>query len=266
MRRAGGLFSATGVACLIVGCALPWQNAPESSPQDYILHGSSSLIGTDATAPPGDWYTSARTEAQAEVDEPAPKAEAARLAPRFPLGSPPGVIPADRIALIPQLQRELARVGCYEGEFNGAWTPSTRRAAKAFMDRVNAALPTDEPDAILLTLVKASHERVCGTPCPAGQGLAEGGQCVPSAILAARKGPSPQPARTYPAPVVTTEIAEGPAARPIESTLNPSVAAAPAPLAPAGPKTQRTTDAKRAVPQPAGFGFAFLKQLEKLGF
>ena len=93
------------------------------------------------------------------------------------------MIPGDREALARELQRELARVGCYGGEINGAWTTSTREAMKAFIERVNAALPTNQPDAVLLTLVKGHNGKACGAPCPSGQGRADTGRCVPTAIL-----------------------------------------------------------------------------------
>jgi len=91
--------------------------------------------------------------------------------------------PGDRASLARELQRELARVGCYDGEINGAWTTSTRQAMKAFIERVNAALPTNHPDAILLTLVRGHSGKACGTSCPAGQGRADTGRCVPTEIL-----------------------------------------------------------------------------------
>ena len=93
-------------------------------------------------------------------------------------------IPKERNAIGRQLQKELKRVGCYEGELNGVWTRSTRQAMKTFTDRVNATLPTDEPDNILLALVQTYHDQVCGKPCPAGQGLSHTGRCLPNAILA----------------------------------------------------------------------------------
>jgi hypothetical protein len=101
--------------------------------------------------------------------------------------------PKDRDTLAHELQKELKRVGCYEGELNGAWTPLTRRAMKAFIDRVNATLPVDEPDAILFAMVQGQQHRVCGKPCPSGQGFSEDGRCLPNAILAkaAKKGPLP---------------------------------------------------------------------------
>ena len=90
------------------------------------------------------------------------------------------------------LQRELRRAGCYEGEINAVWTTSTRRAMKTFMDRVNATLPTEEPDSVLLALVQSHPDGVCAKPCPAGQGMSEAGRCVSTAILAraANKGSS----------------------------------------------------------------------------
>jgi hypothetical protein len=61
-----------------------------------------------------------------------------------------------------QLQSELKRVGCYDGEINGIWTTSSRFAMKTFTDLVNAKLPIGKPDHILLALVQGHKERVCG--------------------------------------------------------------------------------------------------------
>src|SRR5258708_6448997 len=104
--------------------------------------------------------------------------------PSEPPASPPraGPIPKGRDTLARELQKELKRVGCYEGELNGAWTPATRRAMKAFTDRVNASLPVDEPDAILFAMVQSHQDRACGKPCPSGQGSNEDGRCLPNGI------------------------------------------------------------------------------------
>ncbi|SFV31973.1 putative peptidoglycan binding domain-containing protein [Hyphomicrobium facile] len=91
--------------------------------------------------------------------------------------------PETRAELASDLQRELKRVGCYEGEITGAWNGSTRRAMAAFMDRANATLPTDNPDYVLLALVQSHHDVVCSAECPAGQ-IADGGRCVPRAVVA----------------------------------------------------------------------------------
>jgi hypothetical protein len=95
----------------------------------------------------------------------------------------PGLF-TDRVSLARDLQRELRRVGCYDGEVNGVWTTSTRRAMKSFTDRVNATLPLEEPDHVLLALVRNYPDNTCEKPCPAGQGLSDAGRCVPIAMLA----------------------------------------------------------------------------------
>ncbi len=89
-----------------------------------------------------------------------------------------------RVQLTRDLQSELQRVGCYEGEITGNWTPSTKRAMSTFMDRVNATLPMDEPDYILLTLVQGHTAAACGADCPSGQAISESGRCVPNAVVA----------------------------------------------------------------------------------
>ena len=114
--------------------------------------------------------------------------------PRVPVGRQMATIegPMDHLGLARELQRQLRRVGCYEGEINGIWTPSTRRAMKAFIDRVNAALPIEQPNSILLAIVQNHQGEACGTSCPAGQALAADGRCLPSALIArAAKRPAP---------------------------------------------------------------------------
>jgi hypothetical protein len=94
--------------------------------------------------------------------------------------------PADgdmRLALTHDLQRELKRVGCYDGEIDGHWGTGSRVAMKTFTERVNATLPVDEPDNILLALVQGQKGKACGK-CPPGQGFDKNGRCLPSALLA----------------------------------------------------------------------------------
>jgi hypothetical protein len=191
MGKASGLFlAAAGAASLIVACVIPWQDyaSLDVSPPP---HGD---VQTGADARVASVRALSRAGMSPEGDKPASPPELATPAPRTALGSPQKEAPfaTDRPWLGRELQRELARVGCYEGERNGIWTPATRKAMKAFTDRVNATLPTEEPDYILLALVQGYRDKVCGMPCPAGQGLAEDGRCMPNAILAAKK-PSPLP-------------------------------------------------------------------------
>lgn len=152
-------------------------------------------------------------------------------------------MPRDRDAIGRELQKELRRVGCYDGELNGAWTTSTRQAMKAFMDRVNASLPTDEPDSILLTMVRGYQDRVCGKPCPAGQGLGDGGRCMPNAILV-RAAPKP------PVPVAVAAPAPSAAPKPapaITGWTTTTTASAPTP-----PSGTAPTEGRMALagPQP----------------
>ena len=74
-----------------------------------------------------------------------------------------------RYRLARSLQTELARVGCYGGNIDGDWGPGSKRAATAFLRKVNATLPVDTPDAILLTLIEGHVDKACGVECPSGQ-------------------------------------------------------------------------------------------------
>lgn len=91
---------------------------------------------------------------------------------------------ATRAKLARDLQQELKRVGCYGGHITGAWTPSTKRAMWAFMDRINASLPLEEPDYILLTLVQGHSGMACGADCKAGEVMSANGRCLPQAVVA----------------------------------------------------------------------------------
>ena len=125
------------------------------------------------------------------------------------------VLPRDPTALTRQLQSELKRAGCYDGEISGVWTPRTREAMKAFTTRVNATLPVDKPDHVLLALLQGH------------QGVA----CAPKPVLA--KAPA------------KPELPEADAApKPIPAIVPPIVAVAPklppppSSVAPAPPKAE----------------------------
>jgi hypothetical protein len=81
---------------------------------------------------------------------------------------------------------------------------------KDFTDWVNASLPVDRPDPVLLAMLKNHQAKACGASCPAGQSLASDGRCLPIAIVARASKQAPgavQPAAgTKPA-----AIAEAPA-------------------------------------------------------
>jgi hypothetical protein len=130
--------------------------------------GYTRYTGTDAGEPV---YTVASRPSSSPPSSPAPVA------------SRP-IDPEDRAALARALQRELKRVGCYGGDISGVWTTSSRTAMKSFIERVNASLPIETPDTVLLSLVQGHRERACSAPCPVGQTATESGTCLPSGVTA----------------------------------------------------------------------------------
>ncbi|KAB2919481.1 MAG: hypothetical protein F9K29_05320 [Hyphomicrobiaceae bacterium] len=192
-----------------------------------VLAGAGiAIYAVSLTLQPSDGTSSAPivvTVPQRQVEPPAP-VPAVRPQPAT-------ATPANRASLARELQRELQRVGCYDGEINGVWTTSTRMAMKTFTDRVNAKLPIDAPDYILLSLVQGQKDTVCGPSCPAGQVAARDGRCTPSATLAeaGRKAPvEPSAAETPRTAPPAVEKAE-----PAITRWAPTAAAlAPAPTAP----------------------------------
>src|SRR5215471_18564291 len=271
----GLLLALAAAATLSVVCALTWMAGTglfEVPPREEPINPA-----------PGSKAQLARAAAEPSRAERAPAApEVVVLAPHGgPASSPTWGSPwSDRLPLTQQLQRELARVGCYDGQINGVWTPATRRALKAFMDRINAALPTEAPDRIQLALVEAARERVCGVACPVGETLAEG-RCIPNVVLAGRKfAPNAPPANARadqgPGSAAAAPIAaEGTrmglivGEQGLGQTGPPQSAtgiSAPGQASTAAPGVARAAGAKRRRGQASFFGFAIFKQFQKLGF
>ena len=93
--------------------------------------------------------------------------------------------PTDRYELTRALQTELKRVGCYFGEVDGDWGPGSKRAMSGFTEQVNASLPVENPDHILLKIVQRYEGRACGATCRGSETKTEDGRCVPTAVIAA---------------------------------------------------------------------------------
>jgi len=90
-----------------------------------------------------------------------------------PAAAPHGTLPrtSDRAGLARELHKELKRVGCYEGDITSTWTPTSRQAMRRFTQSVNAKLPLEEPDVVLLRLVQSQAHRVCACPAGAADGI-----------------------------------------------------------------------------------------------
>jgi len=89
-----------------------------------------------------------------------------------------------RYALIVDVQQELKRIGCYQGHIDGDWGPGSRRAMQAFIRKINASLPVEEPDPVLLTLLKSHTSATCAAGCAPGEIENASGQCTPAAVFA----------------------------------------------------------------------------------
>jgi hypothetical protein len=178
------------------------------------------------------------------------------------------IAPEDHAALARELQRELKRVGCYNGEVSGARTTSSRLAMKTFLERVNAALPIDKPDPVLLSLVQGHRERACGVACPPGHTAQAGGACVPSAIAgdAAKEPPSdfkPDGAKTsataaVAGAVAATGLATAGAVAKEDATKQDVKAPAPEAGVKSDPAEKRKRP-KRATPRPPKVVSDFMK-------
>lgn len=90
----------------------------------------------------------------------------------------------ERVELARSLQSELKRVGCYSGTVDGDWGGASKRAMTSFLQKVNATLPVEAPDYILLTLLQGHADKACGVECPGGQGMSADGRCVSNVIVA----------------------------------------------------------------------------------
>jgi hypothetical protein len=193
---------------------------------------------------------------QPPVPQPAARPPAER--PQPAVGPGPMSDPA---ALARTLQRELKRVGCYDGEASGVWSPASRAAMKAFTERVNASLPVDRPDPVLLALVQGHQGRACGDDCPAGEARAADGRCLPVAILGkAQSKPDPARAAESEAKVEPSKAVPVPIPVPVPMAARkppppPAASAEPAPapiprvaVAPPGPPPPPPVPMPRAQP------------------
>jgi hypothetical protein len=185
------------------------------------------------------------------------------VAPRRAAPSePPAAVPGNRDGLVRALQRELRRVGCYAGAIDGTWGDSPRRAMRAFLVDINASLPVEHPDDILLRLLRGQERRVCHAACPEEWATAEGCSAdgrpadasarhdPESTIAAAEAHPEPPapPGSVQPSPDATPRFASGESLAVARSTADaeaPAASAVPTPPESlAHPHTRKAKSAK----------------------
>ena len=169
-------------------------------------------------------------------------------------------IAGNLLSLAHELQGELQRVGCYAGTIDGVWTPLSQKAMKAFTERVNARLPVEEPDYVLLALVRGRQGKVCMTACPPDQTLTADNRCVPDAVLARTAKPVPDrtPAALTRSPAEARMVPAGP-----DSGTSPVAGIAQAPGQPGAvpPVPQQKQKAASKKPSPGPFGTDIFKLL-----
>jgi hypothetical protein len=195
---------------------------------------------------------------------------------RVPVGETGAAAPIAGPALTREIQRQLRRIGCYRGEVSGVWSPSVRQAMKVLTDRVNASLPVEQPDPVLLAMTQSQAPGICGAACPSGQDRAADGRCLPSALVASaakRRTPTPsgvaqaKPARAAARTPVAAAPQSAADAEPADGRM--SLAGPPPPSAP-----RRTNAARRAPTQygraavtwsrPAyGYGYGYGRQRQR---
>lgn len=171
---------------------------------------------------------------------------------------------ASRYELVRSLQRELRRVGCYWGEIDGSWGGASKRSMASFAERVNSALPFEQPDYILLSLVQGHAGQACGKGCPTGQAMNDGGRCIPNVVLA-KRAPSKEPMPTVSNWALNTEVTPAPGYAPAPGYVASSPPPLPGRMAIGGPRGTGVEDVSGLPTPPPGFQGAYTADGEQYG-
>ncbi len=134
------------------------------------------------------------------------------------------------------IQQQLKRAGCCSGRVSGVWSPSTRKAMAAFADVVNASLPVNRADPVLLVLIESNPGASCTPDCAKDGGSACGQPARKPEVASLDENGAPGPDET--------SAEENP-----ETTAEPTATMQSTLAAPAGPGA-RETSAARLAPQP----------------
>jgi len=191
-----------GVALLVVGSvAAAWQLAGRSSaPAPAALREAVvvSRIVTN-TAQPGGSAAIPPTDRRTAESEKRP------------------LTPA---ALTRAIQGSLRRADCYDGPINGTWTRSSQDAMARFVAVVNATLPVELPDEVLLSLLESNPAARCAsaraTPYSPPLPLTAAPRVEPGSIATSTQGaplPVPLPPAAQPGSWVERNETQPSAAR-----------------------------------------------------
>jgi hypothetical protein len=168
--------SSAALATAIVGYVV-WTGG-ESPPSDEVVVNS-PVFKTVALTPPMP-VPAARPRARDAAD--APHDDATANAQGADGLTDPDRF-ADQVSVVRAVQQQLKRAGCYSGRVNGVWSPSTRKAMAAFTTVVNARLPVNRADPVLLVLIESNPAALCSPDCARDGGEACG---APAAAQGAR--------------------------------------------------------------------------------
>src|SRR5262245_15339924 len=157
----------------------------------FVLLSSEDAGGEAALRQPSDVSAPAPAPAEEVLVQDAiavPSASAANAlsladaSARMPVGqhTPSPELPFGRARLTRDIQLQLRRVDCYHGQIDEVWSSTVRKSMKAFTDRVNAVLPVEQPEIVLLALLQNHKGTACGMPCPPGQSLVADARCLPN--------------------------------------------------------------------------------------
>jgi uncharacterized caspase-like protein len=168
-----------------------------------------SLAADQSTGPGGEVTGRIQTAMATPPNDPSPARQAAALS---------------GAALVSEIKKELARVGCYTGQVDGEWgTRDTRSALDRFVKHASLSTKPHEPAVDLLEVIRGRTDRVCplecgareierdgkcvAKACPRGSGLASDGTCEKRSRPADRRKEPVKTASRHPAPTVSPEPA-----------------------------------------------------------
>jgi hypothetical protein len=95
--------------------------------------------------------------------------------PQPPAASPPVAPDIEAADFIESVQRQLKRVGCYDGDIDGDWGPLSISGLRKFNERAKLAHRADTPDAATLAALERHADRVCPLECD-GRDCVENGE------------------------------------------------------------------------------------------